>query len=98
MTDEEYDAWAATVLDRIRLHRRREVSGMLAMLDADLVDFLDLLAVAPLLEAEEHEWSARAGYERQRAERLERYEPDWARIVREDGFEGCPHGRHRPDA
>lgn len=85
MTDEERDEWAAEVLDRIRLHRRHDVSGLLSMLDNDLADCLDCLAVAPLLLAE-HERKARTDdYERRRLEKLERYEPDWKRIEREAG-------------
>lgn len=81
MTDEQRDEWAADVLNRIRLHRRRDVSGMFSMLDDGLIDCLDLLAVAPLLLDE-------AGpdvYEVKRLVWLNRYEPDWARIAKEEG-------------
>lgn len=46
------DQWAADVLNRIRMHRRRDVEGMKSMLDDGLLDALDCLVVAPLLEAE----------------------------------------------
>lgn len=74
MTDEERDAWAEEVLARFRRHRRREISGLLTMLDEDLADCLDVLAVAPLLQYEElpvkeHERLRRLAY-------LQRYQPE----------------------
>lgn len=60
------DEWAASVLNRIRLHRRRDLSGTLSMMDSDLLDVFDALAVAPLLLAEETRRAEMAGFERRR--------------------------------
>jgi hypothetical protein len=83
MTDEELDAWAEEVLDRIRLHRRRDVQGLLSMLDDDLADCLDALAVAPLLADEIERLDERAEYEARRLRHLDEIEIDWKRIERE---------------
>ena len=67
MTDGERDEWIRETLERIRRHRRRVFSGMIAMLDEDLMDCLDCLAVAPLLLAEETGEDAAEFEERQAA-------------------------------
>jgi hypothetical protein len=76
MTDEERDAWAASVLERIRLHRRRDVQGLLSMLDDDLADCLDALAVAPLLADEIERLDERAEYEARRVRHLDELKSD----------------------
>ena len=61
MTDEELETWGEDVLNRIRLHRRRDVSGLLSMMNEDLADCLDVLAVAPLLLHEHRRETAGMG-------------------------------------
>jgi hypothetical protein len=82
MTDSERDAWAEETLERIRRHQRRDVSGLWSMLNDDLADCLDALAVAPLLLAEDEQLLAREDYEARRLKRFEKYTPDWPRIKR----------------
>ncbi len=70
MKDGEREEWIRETLERIRRHRRRMFSGMIAMLDDGMIAVLDALAVAPLLVAEETGEGA-AEFEERRSAKLE---------------------------
>jgi hypothetical protein len=76
MTDAEFGEWATDVLECIRRHQRRNVAGLRSMMNAGLIDFLDALAIAPLLANEIERIDERAEFESRRLQHLDELEID----------------------